>query len=68
MEPTRITVQEVKRRMDQGEQFVFLDDRNPQAWAEATTKLPNAIRVPADDVTASLADIPKERPLITYCT
>lgn len=68
MEPTRITAQEVKQRLDQGEQFVFLDDRNPQAWAAATTRLPNAIRVPADDPMSYLANIPKDRPIVTYCT
>ena len=44
MEATRITVDEVKQRMDRGEQFTFVDSRNPKAWAEADKKLPNAIR------------------------
>jgi hypothetical protein len=35
METTRITVDEVKQRMDRGEQFAFVDSRNPQAWAES---------------------------------
>jgi rhodanese-related sulfurtransferase len=68
MEPTRITVDEVKERMDRGEQFVFVDTRNPKAWAEAETKLPGAIRVPADEVEAHLGEIPKERVVITHCT
>lgn len=68
MEPTRLTVDEVKERMDRGEQFVFVDTRNPKAWAEAETKLPRAIRVPADEVEAHLGEIPKDRVVITYCT
>jgi rhodanese-related sulfurtransferase len=68
MEPTRLTVDEVKERMDRGEQFVFVDTRNPKAWAEAETKLPGAIRVPADEVEAHLAEIPKDRVVISYCT
>jgi rhodanese-related sulfurtransferase len=68
MEPTRLTVDEVKERMDRGEQFVFVDTRNPKAWAEAETKLPGAIRVPTDEEEAHLAEIPKDRVVITYCT
>lgn len=68
MEATRVTVDEVKERMDRGETFTFVDTRNPQAWGEATTKLPGAIRVSADEVEQHLAEIPRDRSVITYCT
>ena len=68
MEATRVTVDEVKERMDRGEQFAFLDVRNPNAWGEAETKLPDAIRVPADEVAQHLKQIPRDRTIITYCT
>jgi rhodanese-related sulfurtransferase len=68
MEVTRITVDEVKERMDRGEQFAFVDTRNPKAWGEANTKLPGAIRVPADEAEQHLAEIPRDRAVITYCT
>jgi len=68
MESTRVTVDEVKERMDRGEQFAFVDTRNPQAWGEAETKLPGAIRVPAGEVDEHLDDIPRDRVVITYCT
>jgi rhodanese-related sulfurtransferase len=68
VEATRVTVDEVKERMDRGEQFTFVDTRNPQAWAEAETKLPGAIRVPADELEQRLNEIPRDRAVITYCT
>jgi rhodanese-related sulfurtransferase len=68
MEPTRVTVDEVKERTDRGEQFVFADTRNPKAWGEADTKLPGAIRVPADEAEQHLAEIPHDCTVITYCT
>jgi len=68
MEVTRVTVDEVKARMDRGEQFIFLDTRNPKAWSEADTKLPGAIRIPADEVEEHLAEIPHGQVVITYCT
>ena len=68
MEATRITVDEVKERMDRGEQFAFVDTRNPIAWAESDQKLPNAIRIPANELDQHLDEIPKDRTVITYCT
>jgi rhodanese-related sulfurtransferase len=68
IQATRITVDEVKQRLDRGEQFTFVDSRNPKAWAEADKKLPNAIRVPAEELEQHLDEIPKDRTVITYCT
>jgi rhodanese-related sulfurtransferase len=68
MEATRVTVDEVRERMDRGEQFTFVDTRNPQAWGEAESKLPGAVRVPADEVDQHLDEIPRDRVAITYCT
>ena len=68
MEATRVTVDEVKERMNRGEEFTFIDTRNPNAWGEAQTKLPGAIRVPADEVEEHVSEIPRDRTAITYCT
>ena len=68
MEATRITTDEVRERLDRGEQFTFVDTRNPTAWGEADKKLPNALRVPADQVEEHFHEIPKDRAVITYCT
>jgi rhodanese-related sulfurtransferase len=68
MEATRVTVDEIKERMNRGEQFTFIDTRNPTAWGEAQTKLPGAIRVPADEAAQHLSEIPRDRTAITYCT
>jgi rhodanese-related sulfurtransferase len=68
MDVTRITVDEVKQRLDRGEEFAFVDTRNPEAWAESDSKLPNALRVPANELDQHLDEIPKDRTLITYCT
>ena len=68
MEATRITTDEVRERMDRGEQFAFVDTRNPKAWAESDKKLPNAIRVPAEELNQHLDEIPRDRAVLTYCT
>lgn len=68
MEATRVTIDEIKARLDRGEEFTFLDTRNAEAWSEAKTKLPGAIRVPGDEVAQHLSEISHERTVITYCT
>ena len=68
MEATRVTAEEIKERMARGEQFTFVDTRNPQAWGEADTKLPGAVRAPAGEADKHLSEIPRDRAVITYCT
>ena len=68
MEATRVTVDEVKERMDRGEPLFFVDTRNPVAWGESDSKLPGALRVPADKLEEHLDEIPTDRTVITYCT
>lgn len=64
----RITVDEVRRRQNGGEEFGFLDSRNPQAWAESDAKIPGAIRVPLEQLQQHLSEIPKNKPIVAYCT
>jgi rhodanese-related sulfurtransferase len=64
----RITVDEVRQRMQNGEQFVFVDTRNPHAWAQSDVMLPGAVRVPADELAKHLSELPKDKPIVTYCT
>lgn len=68
MEPTRVTVDEIKMRMERGEPFTFIDSRNPKAWSESSSKIKGAIRVPAEEVEQHFPQIPKDRVVITYCT
>ena len=68
MEVTRVTVDEVRERLDRGEMFTFIDTRNPQAWGEADTKLPGAIRISADEAEQHFDELPHDRTIITYCT
>jgi rhodanese-related sulfurtransferase len=64
----RIAVDELRKRMEAGEDFAFVDVRNPQAWAESDVKLPEAIRVPVDEVEKNVNQIPRDKPVVAYCT
>lgn len=64
----RIGIDELKKRMQAGEDIVFIDTRNPQAWAQSNVMLPKAIRVRVDDLDEHVYEIPKDRLIVTYCT
>jgi rhodanese-related sulfurtransferase len=68
MDALRITVDELKKRMEAGEDFTVIDVRKPEAWAESDTMIPESIRVPLDEHDKNLARIPKDRPAVAYCT
>jgi rhodanese-related sulfurtransferase len=67
-ESLRITVDDLRKRMEAGEDFVMIDTRNRQAWAESDVKLPEAFRVPADKLEKILLRIPRDKAVVTYCT
>jgi rhodanese-related sulfurtransferase len=64
----RITVDDLRKRMEAGEDFTLIDTRNPQAWAESTVMIPEAIRVPQDNLAETLSKIRKDKPVVAYCT
>jgi rhodanese-related sulfurtransferase len=66
----RISVEELRTRMNGGLHFTILDTRSPQVWASSNEKVPGALRVPVDSLenNANLSKIPKDRPIVTYCT
>ncbi len=64
----RITAEELRRRMEAGEEFTILDVRNPHAWADANDMAAGAIRVALDDADEAIDRIPRNRPIVTYCT
>jgi rhodanese-related sulfurtransferase len=64
----RITIDELRNRMEAGEAFTIIDTRNPEAWAQSNEKVPKAIRVPLDTADEKLSTIPRNKPIVAYCT
>jgi len=67
-EVPRITAQELKQKMDTGEALTVIDVRNPEAWVQSDTMIPDAIRIPLDQLDRSLVRIPREGTIVAYCT
>ena len=64
----RIAPQEVKARLDRGEDILFLDTRSPKAWDESDVMIPGAVRLLASEVGNHVAELSKDRTIVTYCT
>ncbi len=64
----RITIDEVKKRMDNSEPIIFIDTRNPHDWSESGVKLPGALRIHYSELEQHLDGLPHDRLIVTYCT
>ena len=67
-EPARITVEEVKKRIDSGEPVLFIDTRNPEAWGNSDVKIPGALRIHYTRLQHHLNELPLLPTFVTYCT
>lgn len=63
----RITIQELKRKMDAGEKMVILDARKGSAWIGSVVKIKGAIHCTNDDLEAKIPDLPRDQEIIIYC-
>jgi rhodanese-related sulfurtransferase len=68
MDIPRITIEDLKRRMDAHETLAVLDSRAPDAWNSSESQIPGSIRVPPDEVSKHLSEIPRARLVVPYCT
>lgn len=55
----------VRQRM---KELVFVDARSATALAKNPWQVPGAIHVPAKGLDEALAQLPRNRTLVTYCT
>ena len=56
----------LKARLDAGEDVYLLDVRNPDELEEHGM-IPGAVNIPIDELEARVAEVPKDRPIVTYC-
>lgn len=60
-----ISAELVQKKIVNGEDFVFLDVRSPQEYAQ--THLPKSTLIPLGALRKRLAEIPRDKEIITYC-
>ena len=60
-----ISAESVQRKLQSGEDFVFLDVRSPQEHAQV--RLPKSMLIPLGALRKKLSESPKDKEIITFC-
>ena len=68
MTPDQIRAVDAKEMMDRGKEIALLDVRSSKEWGESDVKLPGAIRIHITEIDKYMEKIPRNIPVITYCT
>jgi rhodanese-related sulfurtransferase len=67
VEPKRIGPAEAWALIEEGRDPVFLDTRNPKHWAQSDVQIPNSLRIWRVELEERVAEVPRGRPVVTYC-
>lgn len=68
LQMARVTVDELYRKQEQGENPVILDLRSHAALAEDPSLIRGAIHMTMDEVAGRMGEIPHDRDVIVYCS
>ncbi|MCI0352198.1 MAG: VTT domain-containing protein [Acidobacteriales bacterium] len=64
----RISPEELKQRLDAGEEVVIVDLRHPLDFKAEPRTLPRALRLDPDEMPRRHHEIPRDREIVLYCT
>ncbi len=64
----RITVQELKAKMDKGEDPVILDVRTGNDYGGSKIKIKGAVRMSIVNIEDRYKELPNDKEIVTYCT
>jgi membrane protein DedA with SNARE-associated domain len=64
----RIPAEELKKRLESGEEITILDLRHPLDFLVYPQTIDSAIRIAPDEIEARKEEIPRDRDVVLYCT
>jgi len=64
----RITVEELKEKIDSGEELVIVDLRHSYDFEADPETIPGAVRMDSKEIEGRAEQLPRDRELILYCT
>jgi len=64
----RITPEELKRKLDAGEDMVVVDLRHSVEFESDDAKVPGAIHLDPEEIEQRHVEIPRDRDIVLYCT
>lgn len=67
-EAERITVEQLKASIEKNEPVTILDVRSEGSYESSDKKIKGAVRILTDEIESRLKEIPRDKPVVTYCT
>ena len=64
----KIKPEEVKAKMDKGENILILDVRSTGSYMGSNVKIKGAVRIDPAAIEMKYKDLPMDKEIITYCT
>lgn len=64
----RITPEELKEKLDAGEEVVIVDLRHSHDFATEPSTIPRALRMSLEDLDQRYTEVPHDRDVVLYCT
>jgi hypothetical protein len=68
VEHDRITIKELKKKLDASARIFFIDTRSFRDWNASDIKLKGAHRIHFTELMDHLNELPRNRTIIAYCT
>ena len=65
--PKPISPEEAWALVEAGRRPVFLDTRNPKHWGQSDFQIPGSLRVWRAELEERIGEVPRGRPVVTYC-
>jgi len=64
----RITIEDLKRKMDRKEKILIIDARAGSSWIGSSVRIRGSLHITLDEIDSRMTDLPKDREIIIYCT
>lgn len=64
----QISVQELHRQLGRGESIMVVDVRQPTGYDPYPGEIPGSVRIPPAELPTRYEDLPRNRPIVLYCT
>ena len=66
-EPLRVSAEEAWKLVEAGRAPVFLDTRNARHYAQSDVQIPGSLYIWRGELEARIDEVPRDRPIVTYC-
>lgn len=64
----RITIGDLKRKLDRKEEVIIIDARAGSSWIGSSVRIKGSIHITTDQLDAGIDKLPKNKEIVIYCT